>query len=148
QSEETLRSALAVVEEGFEEVRPVANLALAQLFAFSNRWADAKPLLAWAQRAPVMPDPFTDGFWTWFRGMVDYWGGHFDEALEILETLSEPAERMVTIRLANWWARGMALASRGEYESALRMLRQTLDMGERVGDWQIRFRVVNTIGWV
>jgi class 3 adenylate cyclase/tetratricopeptide (TPR) repeat protein len=147
-SEQTLRAALAVAEEGFEEVRPVANLALAQLFAFSNRWADAKPLLAWAQRAPVMPDPFTDGFWNWFRGMVDYWGGHFDEALEILETLSEPAERMVTVRLANWWARGMALASRGEYESALRMLRQTLDMGERVGDWQVRTRVVNTIGWV
>jgi hypothetical protein len=44
----------------------------------------------------------------------------------------------VTPRLANGWARGMALAGRGEYESALRVLRETLDMGERVGDWQVR----------
>jgi class 3 adenylate cyclase/tetratricopeptide (TPR) repeat protein len=147
-SEETLRSASAVVEEGFEEVRPVASLALAQLFAFSNRWVDAKPLLAWAQTAPVMPDPFTDGFWNWFRGMVEYWRGHFDDALGILEKMSEPAERLVTIRVANWWARGMALASRGEYEHALALLRKTLDTCERVGDWQIRPRVVNTVGWV
>jgi class 3 adenylate cyclase/tetratricopeptide (TPR) repeat protein len=147
-SEETLRSALAVVDEGFAQVLPVANLALAQLFAFSNRWAEAQPLLAWAQTAPAMPDPFTDGFWNWFRGMVDYWEGRFDQALEILEALSGPAERMVTPRLANGWARGMALAGRGEYESALRVLRETLDMGERVGDWQVRTRIVNTIGWV
>jgi hypothetical protein len=89
-SEETLRSALAVVDEGFEQVRPVANLALAQLFAFSNRWADAQPLLAWAQRAPAMPDPFTEGFWNWFRGMVGYWEGRFDQALETLGGFPSP----------------------------------------------------------
>ncbi|HEX6404898.1 MAG TPA: adenylate/guanylate cyclase domain-containing protein [Pseudonocardiaceae bacterium] len=147
-SEETLRSALAVVDEGFEQVRPVANLALVQLFAFSNRWADAKPLLRWAQTAPVMPDPFTDAFWNWFRGIVSYWEGRFDQALGILKSLSESAERMVAPRLANWWIRGMALAGQGEYEPALRILRETLDAGERVGAWQVRSRVVNTIGWV
>jgi tetratricopeptide (TPR) repeat protein len=42
----------------------------------------------------------------------------------------------------------MALASQGEYEPALRILRDTLDTGERVGAWQVRSRVVNTIGWV
>ncbi|MGH3927127.1 MAG: hypothetical protein ACRDTT_30380, partial [Pseudonocardiaceae bacterium] len=147
-AEETLRSAWEVVEEGFEEVRPLVSLSLAQLFAFSNRWAEAKPLLGWAETAPVMQDPFTEGLWNWSRGLIDYWRGHFHKALRILEDLSEPAERIVTIRLANWWVRGMALASRGEYESALALLRKTLDMCELVGDWQVRPRVVNTVGWV
>jgi tetratricopeptide (TPR) repeat protein len=95
-----------------------------------------------------MPDAFTDGFWNWLRGMVEYWRGHFDKALAILEELSEPAERVVTIRLVNWWTRAMALASRGEYEHAVALLRETLEMCERVGDWQIRSRAVNTLGWV
>jgi len=42
----------------------------------------------------------------------------------------------------------MALAGRGDYESALPLLRKTVDTCERVGDWQVRPRVVNTIGWV
>jgi class 3 adenylate cyclase/tetratricopeptide (TPR) repeat protein len=148
QAEATLRSAWAVVEEGFEEVRPLASLALAQLFAFSNRWEEVEPLLSWAETVPVMPDPFTDGWWNWYRGLVQYWRGHFDQAVGTLEAFSEDAERMVTIRLANWWTRGMALGGRGEYESALALLLQTLDTCERVGDWQVRPRVVNTIGWV
>src|SRR5260370_6156591 len=62
--------------------------------------------------------------------------------------MSERAARNVTNRLFNWWIRGMALASRGDYNSALPLLRKTVDMCERVGDWQVRSRVVNTIGWV
>jgi class 3 adenylate cyclase/tetratricopeptide (TPR) repeat protein len=146
--EETLRLALAVVQDGFEQVRPVAQLALAQLFAFSNRWAEARPLLAWAQTEPVMPDAFIEGAWIWFRGAVHYWEGRFDQALAILERCPGSQRGQSRSRLANWWVRGMALAGRGEYESALRILRDTLDMGERVGDWQVRLRVVNTIGWV
>jgi tetratricopeptide (TPR) repeat protein len=42
----------------------------------------------------------------------------------------------------------MAMAGRGDYESALGLLRRTVAMCERVGDWQVRGRVVNTLGWV
>ena len=146
--EATLTSAWAVVEEGFEEVRPLASLGLTLLFVYSNRWAEAEPLLAWARTAQIAPDPFTEGMWNWCRGVVEYWRGRFDEALQILEELPEHAGRIVTTRLINGWTRGMALASRGEYDSALSELRTTLATCERVGDWQIRPRVVNTIGWV
>jgi class 3 adenylate cyclase/tetratricopeptide (TPR) repeat protein len=147
-AEVTLRSAWVVVEEGFEEVLPLATLAQLALLATSNRMGEVDPYLALAESVPAMPDPFTDGLWNWNRGLFEYWRGHFDVALGTLEGLSERAERIVTNRLFNWWVRGMVLAGRGQYESALGILQKTLDMCERVGDEQVRTRVVNTVGWV
>ena len=146
--EATLYSAWAVVGEGFEEVRPLASMGLGLSLVVSNRWAEVEPLLAYMELVPDMPDPITEGMWNWAGGLIAYYRGHFDEALRILDGLSESAERIVTIRLYNWWVRGMALASRGEYDAALAELHKTLAMAERVGDWQVRPRVVNTVGWV
>jgi tetratricopeptide (TPR) repeat protein len=147
-AEETLRSAWVVIGEGFEEALPVANLAQLALLVFSNRIAEVDPVLALAESAPTMPDPLTDGLSNGLRGMLQYWRGHFDEALQVLGGVSERAERIVTSRLFNWWVRGMTLASRGEYEDALDVLQKTLDLCQRLGDEQIRTRAVNTVGWV
>ncbi|MGH4025152.1 MAG: ATP-binding protein [Pseudonocardiaceae bacterium] len=148
QAEETLRSAWTVVDEGFDEVLPVASLAQIALLASSSRMPELEPFLALAQRVQAMPDAFTEGLWNWNRGLLEYWRGHFDQAVEVLEELSDRANRIVTNRLFNWWVRGMALASRGDYEPALDLLQKTLKMCERVGDEQVRTRVVNTVGWV
>src|SRR2546423_11155760 len=121
---------------------------MANPLAVSKRMADLLPLLDAVAALPEMPDAFSDGLWNWPQGLIDFWRGHFDTALETLEDISERAERNVTNRLFNWWIRGMALAGRGDYESALSMLLKTVDMCERVGDWQVRGRVVNTVGSV
>jgi tetratricopeptide (TPR) repeat protein len=148
QAEVTLQSAWAIIGEGFDEVRPMASLAMGNLLAVSNRMPELLPLLDSVAALPAMPDAFSDGLWNWNQGLIDFWRGHFDTALETLEGISERAERNVTNRLFNWWIRGLALAGRGDYESALSILRKTVDMCERVGDWQVRGRVVNSIGWV
>jgi class 3 adenylate cyclase/tetratricopeptide (TPR) repeat protein len=147
-AEVTLQSAWAILGEGFEAVRPMASLAMGSLLAASNRMPELLPLLEAMDALPDMPDAFSEGLWNWNQGLILYWLGHFDEAVAILEEMSERAERNVTNRLYNWWLRGMALAGRGDYESALPLLRKTVDTCERVGDWQVRPRVVNTIGWV
>jgi tetratricopeptide (TPR) repeat protein len=147
-AEVTLQSAWAILGEGFEEVRPMASLAMGNLLGASNRMPEMLPLLEGIGELPAMPDAFTEGLWNWNRGLILYWLGQFDQAVAILDEMSERAARNVTNRLFNWWIRGMALASRGDYNSALPLLRKTVDMCERVGDWQVRGRVVNTIGWV
>jgi tetratricopeptide (TPR) repeat protein len=147
-AEVTLQSAWAILGEGFEEVRPMASLAMGNLLGASNRMPEMLPLLEGIEELPAMPDAFTEGLWNWNRGLILYWLGQFDQAVAILDEMSERAARNVTNRLFNWWLRGMALASRGDYNSALPLLRKTVDMCERVGDWQVRGRVVNTVGWV
>lgn len=147
-AEPTLQAAWSVVEEGFEEVRPLASLGLAQLYAFYNAWPKAEPFLAWAETAPVMPDPMTEGLWCWSRGLFAYWRGHCRSALRVLGDISDAAEAALVNRLPNWWIRAMALGGCGEYEAAAALLRRTLDTCERVGDWAVRPRAVNTLGWV
>ena len=147
QAEATLRAAWDVLGEGYEQVRPMATLALGNLLIVDNRLPELEPFLAFMDLVQ-MPDPFAEGMWNWSEGLIEYWRGHFDKAVGILENLSDDAARMVTNRLYNWWVRGMTLAARGDYESALAWLHKALDMCERVGDWQVRPRVVNTVGWV
>jgi tetratricopeptide (TPR) repeat protein len=147
QAEVTLRAAWDVLEEGYEQVRPILTLAHGHLLVASNRVADLAPLMA-AMGSVDMPDPFTKGLWNWSAGLGAFWGGRFDEAIGILQGLPDDAARIVTNRLYNWWVQGMALTGRGDYEAALAWLQKVLDMCKRVGDWQVRPRVINTVGWV
>jgi class 3 adenylate cyclase/tetratricopeptide (TPR) repeat protein len=147
QAEVTLRAAWDVLGEGYEQVRPMATMALGHLLVVDNRLPELEPFLAFMDLVQ-MPDPFAEGMWNWSGALIEFWRGHFDKAVGMLENLSDDAARMVTNRLYNWWVRGMTLAARGDYEPALTWLHKALDMCERVGDWQVRPRVVKTIGWV
>ncbi|MGH8972501.1 MAG: ATP-binding protein [Acidimicrobiia bacterium] len=148
-AEATLGRARSIVDEGHEEVRPLVSLALANLFLATNRVREAEPLLSrWGEDVPKLPDPFTQGAWSWLSGIKEQWVGRFDEALRILERMPEDAERLIFNRLINWWGRGLTLGAKGEYERALGVLGETLSTCERVGDALIRARVLNTVGWI
>jgi DNA-binding SARP family transcriptional activator/tetratricopeptide (TPR) repeat protein len=46
------------------------------------------------------------------------------------------------------FGKGLALCGRGEYEPALQVLQEGLDLATRLGDRTHRGRILNTIGWV
>jgi tetratricopeptide (TPR) repeat protein len=147
-AEATLRAALAIVEEGCEDVRPVANLGLVALMFSSNRVPEAEPLLITAEQAAALPDPFLAGTWNWILGFFEYWRGHPERALRVIRALPEAAGQLVSNRLYAWWVESLALASTGEYDAALRFLQEMQATCDRVGDPLIGPRILNTVGWI
>lgn len=148
QAEESLRSAQAIAAEGFDEVRPLANLGLTVLMFTSNRLPEVEPLLLSADEIAALPDPFLEGQWNWILGFIQHWWGRSPEATRTLRRMSEPAGRNVANRLWNGWAESLALATMGNYEEAIHLLETLQSTSERFGDVLIRPRVFNTLGWV
>jgi class 3 adenylate cyclase/tetratricopeptide (TPR) repeat protein len=147
-AEATLQLAWGVVEEGFEENRPLVTLAAGSFFTTSNRIPEAVPLLLSEHDAMALPDPFTQGTWSWSLGIFQYWRGHNDQALSVLRAIPEPAARIVVSRLMSWWVESMVLGTQGDYDAALRLLDEALATSEYVGDVIARPRILNTIGWI
>jgi tetratricopeptide (TPR) repeat protein len=147
-SEVTLRAAQAIAEEGFDEVRPVANIGLAFLMFSANRMPEAETHLLTADEIAALPDPFLEGQWNMILGFMQHWWGRSREAVGTFRRMSESAGRIVANRLWQGWAHSLAVATLGDYEEALRMLTTLQATCERVGDVLILPRVFNTFGWI
>jgi class 3 adenylate cyclase/tetratricopeptide (TPR) repeat protein len=147
-AEATLRTALAIVEEGCEDVRPLVSLGLVWLMFTSNRLPEAEPFLITADQAAALPDPFLAGNWSFVLGFFQYWWGHSEKALRVLRAMSEAAAQLMSNRVWNWWVQGLALGTKGDYEAALSVLEDAVASSERVGDTIIRPRLLNTVGWI
>jgi class 3 adenylate cyclase/tetratricopeptide (TPR) repeat protein len=147
-AESTLHSAKAIADEGFDEVRPVANLGLYMLLGSSNRLPEAEPILLTADEIAALPDPFLEGQWRCFLGFIQYWWGEADQAIQTLRGISEPASRVLSNRIFTWWPESLALAARGDYEDALRLLETMRSTCERVGDVLFLPRALNSFGWI
>jgi tetratricopeptide (TPR) repeat protein len=142
--------ASAIVEEGFEEVRPLANLVLASLSCVTKAFPfpELERFLISEEELAALGDPFLQGTWSWFLGCVHTWWGHPDDALRVLRNVPEAATHVMTNRLWNWWTKAVALGTKGEYEVALRLLEDTVRTCERVDDVPVRARALNTVGWI
>jgi tetratricopeptide (TPR) repeat protein len=147
-AEASLRSAEAIAEDGFDEVRPLANLGLTVLMFTSNRLPEIESLLLSADEVAALPDPILEGQWNWILGFIQHWSGRSAEATRTLRRMSETAGRNVANRLWNGWAESLALATMGNYEEAIHLLETVQTTSERVGDVLLLPRVFNTVGWI
>jgi class 3 adenylate cyclase/tetratricopeptide (TPR) repeat protein len=147
-AEATLRAALAIGEEGYDEVTAHAALVLAFEFFAINRHAEAQPYLALLDRHEEKLDPFGQALWGWLGGRLATWAGRFDEALQKFDRGRPRASRVMTHLLIHRWCEAQALTGRGDYESALAELEETLATCERVGDGVTRMRIFNIVGWI
>jgi class 3 adenylate cyclase/tetratricopeptide (TPR) repeat protein len=142
--------ALAIVEEGYEEVRPYANFAtlgtyvVTRLFPFP----EGERYLISEEELADLTDPFLQGSWSWFLACCHTWWGHPDDALRVLRNRPKATNQIITNRLWNWWCEAVALGTKGEYEAALRVLDDIIRTGERVGDVPVLGRALNTVGWI
>ncbi|HKY74773.1 MAG TPA: tetratricopeptide repeat protein, partial [Acidimicrobiia bacterium] len=149
-TERTMAKALAIVDEGVEEVRPLANLVVCCHYAITKRFPfpEVERFLISEDELAELSDPFLQGTWSWVLGCFHIWRGHPHDTIRILRGLPDAANLIITNRLWNWWTLAFALGTAGEYETALQVLEDTIRTCERVGDVPVHGRALNTIGWI
>ncbi|UCE55630.1 MAG: hypothetical protein JSV31_09340, partial [Desulfobacterales bacterium] len=148
-TEDTLKAALIIANEGFEDVRFFASVSLVAFFFAINRTADAEPFLqAIEKQAPGVDDPFILGWWSLMGALSAQWQGRFEDVLKHLEHRRMADRGRGADFLINSWVEALARGGKGEYERALALLEDMIATGERIGEYFWRVRALNTMGWV
>jgi tetratricopeptide (TPR) repeat protein len=149
-AEETLRAALAVAEEGFDDVRLFASLWFANsLYAYGRigEYQTLRPIVE--ELVDKIDDPLLQGIWSTLVSMTNSQFGRFDEALEHLERWRSVTEKGPLITLVfNKWLEALTRGGKGEYQKAIALLQDVIDTSERIGEVLIRARVLNSMGWI
>ncbi|HEY3080215.1 MAG TPA: AAA family ATPase [Chloroflexota bacterium] len=147
--EETLRTALAVVDERFDDVRLFANIWLGMMFLVIGRHSEFEPLVRAAEE--LLPRVEGSSGQAWCAIVRAYqlgWAGRFDGSLEILQRWRVAAEGSFQTRLRCWWWESLMRTGKGEYERALALLEDVLSTCRRTGETYFHTRALNTVGWV
>ena len=148
-TEHTLKAALEIGNEGFEDVRFFASVSLVAFYFAINRNAEAKPFLQVIEKqAPGIDDLFILGWWSLMGALSAQWQGRFDDVLKHLEQRRIAERGRGPNFLINSWVEALARGGKGEYERALMLLEDVIATGERLGDYFWRVRALNTMGWV
>jgi transcriptional regulator with XRE-family HTH domain/tetratricopeptide (TPR) repeat protein len=149
-AEQTLRAALTVGNEGFDDVRFSASLWLGGLLtATTDRLAEGLDiLLPLEELARRVDDPWQQFWWTAFTGNTINWTGRYDEALALLAGWRDVASRHMFTLVATWWHEALLQGSKGDYGVAFALLEQVLATCERVGEPLWRARALNLMGWL
>jgi len=148
-AEETLRAALAIANEGFDDVGFFASLMLGGMLGAINRHAEARPLIQMAEGLVTKVDnAFGQASWGNWAGLAFNLAGRFDEALQVLERWRSAAEASLNTLVGNRWTEALARAGKGEYQQALAVLKDVLATCERTGEALFQIRALNTVGWI
>jgi tetratricopeptide (TPR) repeat protein/transcriptional regulator with XRE-family HTH domain len=150
-AEETLRAALSIAADRFEDVRFFASSQLGSLLAILNRHAEAIPLFALAEDlAPRVDDPFGQAWWSIIDGEFLHWAGHYDDALALLERWRDAvqASHQIVVLLWHRWEEAIARGGKGDYTRALALLDEVLTTSDRIGEAVVAARAANTAGWL
>jgi tetratricopeptide (TPR) repeat protein len=146
---EVLRSALAVGDEGFDDVRFSASVWLIFCFKAVGRIAEAEPHLRIVEElAAKVDDPFNQATWGLWDGILPNWAGRFDKALEHLKRWRSIAEKALPILVGHRWVEALARGGKGEYEKSLAILTDVVAVSARTGEVYYHARAVNTMGWI
>ncbi len=115
-AEETLGAALAVADEGFEDVRFYASAILGVALLVFNRHAEAQPFLRMAEElAPVVDDRVSRGWWGVAGSWSPRWKGRYDDALKHLARERGAFEKSgAFLLLGHQWFEALARAGKGE----------------------------------
>ncbi len=82
-------------------------------------------------------------------GETEEWRGNYERAQVWEERAIELAQKtdLPEFALPATWFLAKSLCCQGEYSSAARLLREDLELAERLGDRAHRTRLLNTLGW-
>jgi class 3 adenylate cyclase/tetratricopeptide (TPR) repeat protein len=147
--EDTLKAALAMANEDFEDVRLFASAQLGQFLLASNQYPEAMPFLRAAEElAPRVDDPYIQAWWSVIGTRWLLWEGRFKDALKIQAQFRDATRKVGETLLINSFVEAMALGGKGEYEKALTLLEDLLSTCKRIGEFPVRVRALNTVGWI
>jgi tetratricopeptide (TPR) repeat protein/DNA-binding XRE family transcriptional regulator len=149
-AEATLREALAVGAEGYDDVRVTAGVGLAHCLAMLGRKAEAEAVLREAgEVARQSGDPALQRQWYGIAGLLDIWDGRFDDALAATKHWAIAGPDGNPADLVNdGWGLGLIHGGRGAYTQALAILHAVITTAERIGEVWSRRRALNTLGWL
>ena len=77
-----------------------------------------------------------------------YWTGNFARPIDTIESLGPWVGGTLDVRLQAAWVEGLVRGHRGEYERALDLLMEALELCERTGSFFWDMRALNSVGWV
>jgi class 3 adenylate cyclase/tetratricopeptide (TPR) repeat protein len=147
-AEASLLSATALAGDRFPGIAAQANVLLILVYVALGRHADLEPALDGVRRHASDLDAFGRGLWAIMASRVELWAGRVEAAVRLAEEHRPATETVMAHRLLAQWNEAHARASLGEYETALRLLEETIALCERVGDMVMRVRCLNTLGYV
>jgi tetratricopeptide (TPR) repeat protein/transcriptional regulator with XRE-family HTH domain len=148
-TEESLRTALVIAEEGFDDVRFAGSVWLGGMYASTGRWPEGKPILRVAEElGSRIDDPFHQFWWSAFYLNQLNWQGRYAEALAITEATRGAASQHMFTLVASWWHEALFRAGKGEYQPAFALLDRVLVTCEQVGEPTWLARALNLMGWL
>lgn len=149
-AEGTLKTALDVAGEEFEDVRLFASVVLANCYLNFNRHAEARSYLRAAEElAPSVDDPLGLTWWSAVGMLLPNWEGCFKDALEHLARWRDTTIKYSFVYFNTQWFEALALGGQGEYQQALTLLEGLLAARERLYPGEAPSPVLlNTIGWL
>ena len=149
EGQRNIRSALAIADEGYEDVRVFGSFWLGCMAYIYGGLDDGAALIRDADNVvPELGDPATRGFWAFMRGMMPNWEARYEASLLHLDQWRAVMDQGVFTMTGRLWNEGLALSGKGDYTLALSRLHEALAICERTGEVLIRSRVMNTVGWV
>ena len=147
--EETLKAALTIADEGYEDVRFRASATLGGHFLVYNRHREAGPLLSDATKfASKVDDSLIQGWWLVFESLLPNWQGRFEDALKILTQWHGVTRKGGVAFLMSSFVEALARGGKGEYEKAKARLEELLTTARRIGDAFWMARGLNAMGWI
>lgn len=150
-AENTLKTALEIGDEGFEDVRYFASAVFGLFLIIYDRHTEVEPFFRTAKELMIrIDDPFLRNFWAVYGTSQFQWEGRFDDALKHIRRWGGDVEQSSDAFFIFWnrWWEALAKGSKGEYEEVLAFLEDLLASCERVGEHLFRIRALNAMGWI
>jgi tetratricopeptide (TPR) repeat protein/transcriptional regulator with XRE-family HTH domain len=149
-AEVTLRAALAIGDEGFNDVRQFATRNLVHTMAMVGRKVEAEAVLRTTEElARQRDDASILAGRDEMLALFSVWDGRFDAALALDDRWSAARAAYSPAEMANWqWGRALAVGGKGEYAQALALLHDAITTCDRIGEVWSRRRALNTLGWL
>ena len=148
-AETSLRAALVIGEEGFDEVRQTATIVLSYCLVVGGRKSEgATVLLDARERALQRGDASLHQACEGMLALFCMWDGRFEDALVAWGRSDAGMKEALPDRVAQWWVEALILGGKGEYEAALSLLHNAVTVCERTGELWTGRRAPNTLGWL
>ncbi len=151
-AEVTAKSALSIAREGYDDVAFFASSTLGLMFYGIHRSVEAEPYLRKAEElAPLIDNNFIKSWYSIVGWHQSQWEGKYDETIQHLARWRNSLEETnsIFLILGDRWLQAVTLASKGDYNRAMDLLKGVISTSDRVGGipfWHAR--TLNTIGYV
>jgi class 3 adenylate cyclase/tetratricopeptide (TPR) repeat protein len=146
---DTLREAVAIGDEGYDDVRAMAVFWLGCGLMIFGRTQESQPHMLEADATvPEVGDATAVSWWAMVESMRREWRAEFPSTLEHIGRWRSAAQANLLTQVGILWTEAITLALMGEYQQALALLNDQLAICDRAGEQLYRARALNTVGWL